>query len=437
MAKHDTIKTGQVNNLHFSHGAHAAHGIASAPIAGRGPRHPRRRGGAGTAVVLLAAVVIVALVGCWWFMWRDIDVTVNDSTRSVRVGTSLSDYLKDNKNFGAKPGRLLSIGGNVISETGGSACTVNYDGELLKSDQLPERRLHDGDVLTVKNGADVTEGHKEERQTVAPAVQMKTGGAIQYVSQWGKAGKKTVWIGRKSGETIDKKVDVQPTDMVIESVNPNPKDGQYMALTFDDGPSEYTPQILDILKEKGVHATFYNLGNSTNKHPDYTKRLVEEGNELASHTMRHQNLPTLDRASLRSEITHAFEVVDKASGMTTQMIRAPYGAFTATEWGRSGDLISCNVLWNIDTLDWKRPGADAIKNNVLGHAKNGRIALMHDGGGDRSQDVAALPGIIDGLTQAGYKLVTVQELMKLDGRFPEDVVKGTVKMPKDAALPEN
>ena len=272
---------------------------------------------------------------------------------------------------------------------------------------------------------------------MAPAVQMKTGGAIQYVSQWGKAGKKTVWIGRKSGETIDKKVDVQPTDMVIESVNPDPKDGQYMALTFDDGPSEYTPQILDILKEKGVHATFYNLGNSTNKHPDYTKRLVEEGNELASHTMQHQNLPTLDRASLRSEITHAFEVVDKASGITTQMIRAPYGAFTATEWGRSGDLISCNVLWNIDTLDWKRPGADAIKNNVLSHAKNGRIALMHDGGGDRSQDVAALPGIIDGLTQAGYKLVTVQELMKLDGRFPEDVVKGTVKMPKDAALPEN
>ena len=440
MAKRDTVKTGQVDNLHFSyssHGAHAIHGIVPAHGAERGPKRSRRGGGIGVAFVMAAAVAIVVVAGCWWFMWRDIDVTVNDGAQSVRVGTSLSDFLKDNKNFGAKPGRLLSIGGNVISETGGEACAVNYDGELLKGDQLPERKLHDGDVITVKNGSDVTEGHTEKRQTVAPAVQMKTGGAIQYVSQWGKTGKKTVWVGKRSGETVDKKVDVEPMDMIVESVNPSPKDGQCMALTFDDGPSEYTPKILDILKEKGVHATFYNLGNSAIKYPDYTKRLVEEGNELASHTMRHQNLPTLDRESLRSEITKAFDVVNKASGKTVQMIRAPYGAFTATEWGRCGDLISCNVLWNIDTLDWKRPGADAIKNNVLSHAKNGRIVLMHDGGGDRSQDVDALPGIIDGLTQAGYKLVTVQELMKLDGRFPEDVVKGTVAMPKDAALPAN
>ena len=440
MAKHDTVKTGQVDNLHFSHsshGAHAIHGIVPAHGAERGPKRSRRGGGIGVAFVMAAAVAIVVVAGCWWFMWRDIDVTVNDGAQSVRVGTSLSDFLKDNKNFGAKPGRLLSVGGNVISETGGEACAVNYDGDLLKGDQLPERKLHDGDVITVKNGSDVTEGHTEKRQTVAPAVQMKTGGAIQYVSQWGKTGKKTVWVGKRSGETVDKKVDVEPMDMIVESVNPSPKDGQYMALTFDDGPSEYTPKILAILKEKGVHATFYNLGNSANKYPDYTKRLVEEGNELASHTMRHQNLPTLDRESLRSEITKAFDVVNKASGKTVQMIRAPYGAFTATEWGRCGDLISCNVLWNIDTLDWKRPGADAIKNNVLSHAKNGRIVLMHDGGGDRSQDVDALPGIIDGLTQAGYKLVTVQELMKLDGRFPEDVVKGTVAMPKDAALPAN
>ena len=434
MEKHGTIKTGQAKNLHFSKGSHAARGVVPAR-GGHVSKRPRRRGGVGVAAVVLVAVLIVALVGCWWFMWRDVNVTVNGAAQSVRVGMSLSDFLKDNKNFGAKPGRLLSIGGNVISEVGGDVCMVNYDGELLKSDQLPERKLRDGDVLTVKNGDDVTEGHKEEHQAVAPSVQMKTGGAIQYVSQWGRAGSKTVWVGKKSGETIDKKVDVEPTDMIVESVNPSPSDGQYMALTFDDGPSEYTPKILD--KEKDVRATFYNLGNGASKYPDYTKRLVTEGNELASHTMQHQNLPTLDRESLRSEITHAFEVINKAAGTTTQMIRAPYGAFTATEWGRAGDLISCNVLWNIDTLDWKRPGADAIKNNVLSHAKNGCIVLMHDGGGDRSQDIEALPGIIDELSKAGYKLVTVQELMKLDGRIPEDVVKGTVKMPEDAVLPEN
>lgn len=437
MSGQRNIKQNQASDLHFRPAPHAVRGVT--PLTGKTPggKRPRRGGSASTVLVLIVALAAIGLAGGWWFCWRSINVTVNGQAQEAHIGTSLEDFLKDNKNFGAKPGRLLSLGGNVISETGGDACSVNYDGELLKADQVPERQLHDGDVLTVGDGADVTEDHKEEQQDVAPSVQMQTGGAIQYVSQWGKAGKKTVWVGKKSGEVVDKKVDTEAQDMIVNSVNPAPADGNYMALTFDDGPSTYTPQILDILKEKGVHATFYNLGNGANTYPDYTKRLVEEGNELASHTMQHQNLPTLDRDSLRSEITKAFDVISKAAGSSTQMIRAPYGAFTATEWGRAGDLISCNVLWNIDTLDWKRPGADAIKENVLSHAKNGRIVLMHDGGGDRSQDVEALPGIIDGLTQAGYKLVTVQELMKLDGRFPEDVVKGAVKMPEGSALPAN
>ena len=164
--------------------------------------------------------------------------------------------------------------------------------------------------------------------------------------------------------------------------------------------------------------------------------MLDGGNELASHTNKHQNLPALDRDALRGEITSAFDLLKDATGEKLQMIRAPYGAFTATEWARSADLISCNVLWNIDTLDWKRPGADAIVNGVLSHAYNGAIALMHDGGGDREQDIEALPRIIDGLHQAGYELVTVGELMKLDGGFPQDVIDGTVKMPRDAALPE-
>ncbi len=131
----------------------------------------------------------------------------------------------------------------------------------------------------------------------------------------------------------------------------------------------------------------------------------------------------------------AADAIEQASGVRPQMIRAPYGAFTATEWARSADLISCNVLWNIDTLDWKLPGASSITNNVLTNAYNGAIALMHDGGGNRSQDVEALPAIIDGLRADGYELVTVSELMELDGRFPEDVVNGTVEMPEDAVLP--
>lgn len=388
-------------------------------------------------IVLCALVVlIVAGVGWVWFL-RPVHITVNDQAKQVRIGTSLDKYLADNNYFDAQPGKLLSVGGNVIDERGGDRCAVSVNGKEVKPSDMSDLKLEDGNAVTVGNGADTTEEHTEETVDVAPGIQMDKGGAIQFVSQWGKAGKKKVWHGKTSGETVDKEVVQEATDMKIASLTPKPSDGgKYIALTFDDGPSSYTQQILDILAQKGVRATFFNLGNQASGKPELTRAVLDGGHELASHTNRHQDLPTLDRDDLRSEITSAFDTLEGASGKRLQMIRAPYGAFTDVEWARSADLISCNVLWNIDTLDWKRPGAAAITDMVLSHAFNGSIVLMHDGGGNRSQDVEALPDIIDKLKAQGYTFLTVSELMAKDSRFPKDVVDGTVTMPKDAVLPE-
>lgn len=388
-------------------------------------------------IVLCALVVLIGAGVGWMCFLRPVHITVNDQAKQVRIGTSLDKYLADNNYFDAQPGKLLSVGGNVIDERGGDRCAVSLNGREVKLSDASSLKLEDGNTVTVGNGADATEEHSEETVTMAPGIQMEKGGAIQFVSQWGKAGKKKVWHGKTSGETVDKEVVQEATDMKIASLTPKPSDGgKYIALTFDDGPSPYTQQILDILAQKGVHATFYNLGNQAGKSPSLTKAVLDGGHELASHTNQHQNLPTLGKDDLRSEITSAFDVLEKASGKRQQMIRAPYGAFTDTEWARSADLISCNVLWNIDTLDWKRPGAAAITDMVLSHAFNGSIVLMHDGGGDRSQDIEALPHIIDKLKAQGYTFLTVSELMAKDSRFPKDVVKGTVSIPKDAVLPE-
>ena len=367
------------------------------------------------------------------FFWRSVEFSVNGEERTIQINTSVQQLLEDNDYFGVKAGRLLSVGGNVISEDGGDRCAVTFDGEQLEAEDLVEARVVDDSQITVADGADAVEPYKEETVDALPGIQMDGSGAIQFVSQWGKAGKKVVWTGEQSGETVDKEVIEEPVDMVVSALNPKPKgDKKYIALTFDDGPSGYTDDILAILKEKNAKATFFNLGGNAGAR---SKTVVENGNQLASHTNQHMNLPTCDRDTLRSEITTAADAIEQASGVRPQMIRAPYGAFTATEWARSADLISCNVLWNIDTLDWKLPGASSITNNVLTNAYNGAIALMHDGGGNRSQDVEALPAIIDGLRADGYELVTVSELMELDGRFPEDVVNGTVEMPEDAVLP--
>ena len=240
--------------------------------------------------------------------------------------------------------------------------------------------------------------------------------------------------GEVSGEVAEE-VTEEPVNMVVSSINLSPDGGPYIALTFDDGPSGYTPEVLEILKEKGIHATFYNLGSQAKNYPDTCKAILDGGHELASHTMTHQNLPEADRETLRSEITKAADAIEAASGSRPQMIRAPYGAFGDTEWARAGDLISCNVLWNIDTEDWRLPGSDAIRAATVNNAFNGAIVLMHDGGGNREQTVAALPAIIDDLKAQGYEFVTVGELIRLDGRVPEDVPAGTVSMPKDAGLP--
>ncbi len=388
-------------------------------------------------IPIAAAVVVVgvlALAVGYQFFWRSVDVTVNGRTYATPISATIQQLLDDNEYFQVKAGRLMSVGGNVIDEDGGERCTVTSDGAPVSADDLSTMKAIDAVDLTVANGADVTEEYTEETVAQAPGIQMDGSGAIQFVSQWGRAGKKLVWTGAQSGETVDHEVLEPAVDMVVSAYNARPQGSKkYIALTFDDGPSSYTKDILAILQRYGAKATFFNLGTQVDED---SKAVLDAGCELASHTNQHMNLPDCDRDTLRSEITSAFDAIEGAAEFRPQMMRAPYGAFTSAEWARAGDLISCNVLWNIDTLDWKLPGASAITDEVLSNAYNGAIVLMHDGGGNRAQDVEALPGIIEGLQAAGYELVTVSELMKTDGRFPEDVINGTVKMPEDADLPE-
>ena len=402
----------------------------------RMPRlHPRRAHAAVAVFTLFTVLVVVAAVAGWYFLLRDVTVTVNGEAVAARVNTPLTALLSDNGYFGVRPGRLLSVAGNVLDERGGTDCTVTYNGAPLAESSFAGTLVAEGDELTVADGVDVEEPSHEEEATLLPGIQKEEGGAIQFVTQWGRAGKKTVRLGERSGETVDVAVIESATDMVVSSINPAPAGGSYIALTFDDGPSIYTPDILAILKEKKAPATFFNLGTSVAKDPAGAQAIVDAGCELASHTNAHQNLPTLDRDSLRAEITSAADTLEQATGVRPAFIRAPYGAFTEVEWARAGDVVAANVLWNIDTRDWERPGPEAITRAVLDNAYNGAIVLMHDGGGNREQDIEALPGIIDGLRERGYTLVTVGELMKLDGRVPQEVLDGAVAMPADAAMP--
>ncbi|WP_240542128.1 polysaccharide deacetylase family protein [Bifidobacterium sp. CP2] len=367
--------------------------------------------------LLVAALVAGSGAGGWWMWenrWRPIDVTVNGTTVRANVHTTLAQLIARNDSFGKKPGRLLAVDGSVLDKTGGRAVAAAIGGQAIAPRDRDAVIVPEHADITVASGKDVTEAHTVKKTTVPFGTNINIkGGAIQVRTQAGKDGERETWTGKRSGKTADKGVTVKPVDMVVTSYNPRPEGKKVIALTFDDGPSQYSAPMLDILKDKGVKATFFDLGQQSSEFADAEKRMVAEGHQVASHSFDHPNMPKLSRDALRDNITKGFTAMKQTSGVDTTVFRSPYGAFGDQQWKDAGDLIGMNVLWTIDTEDWKRPGADAIHDAVLNNAYDGAIVLMHDGGGDRTQDIEALPRIIDDLKGQGYEFVTIQQLIDM------------------------
>ncbi|MEA2298144.1 MAG: peptidoglycan-N-acetylglucosamine deacetylase [Solirubrobacteraceae bacterium] len=194
-----------------------------------------------------------------------------------------------------------------------------------------------------------------------------------------------------------------------------------MALTFDDGPSGFTPQILRILEHRRVHATFFVIGEQVAAHPDLLRRALADGDMVGNHTWTHADMTQLPAAVERRQILLTSEAIRQATGWRTCLWRAPYGAVGGRIEGLARSLGLISVQWDTDPQDFTMPPVAAILRRVLhGNPADpdpgvhpGAIVLMHDGGGDRSHTVAALPRLIDGLRARGYRFVTVAELLRL------------------------
>lgn len=195
----------------------------------------------------------------------------------------------------------------------------------------------------------------------------------------------------------------------ISSVNVS---GKYVALTFDDGPHPtYTPKILDILKKYNAKATFFVLGSRVQSYPSIVARTVAEGSEVGVHTWNHPNLTKASYATVRKEMGDTIRAIQSASNYTPHTMRPPYGAvnanlvnFFAQEYKMS------TIMWSIDTNDWRKPGVQAVINEAVNKARPGSIILIHDIHGSSYQ---AVEGIVSGLINRGFKLVTVSQLMAM------------------------
>lgn len=179
-------------------------------------------------------------------------------------------------------------------------------------------------------------------------------------------------------------------------------------LTFDDGPSPaYTPQILAVLSRYGVPATFFELGQQVSSHPGLTRAVRARGHSVQNHTWSHPNLTKVSWQRFAAEVTNTDRAIYGQLGYTPRCLRPPYGATNRLTATRAAALGKQLKLWTIDTRDWQRPGAATIVGRALTRVRNGSIILMHDGGGNRSQTVAATATIVRTLKARGYTFGTL------------------------------
>ncbi len=195
-----------------------------------------------------------------------------------------------------------------------------------------------------------------------------------------------------------------------------------ITITFDDGPDpDWTPQILDILKERRIKAVFFIIGQEAELYPDLVRRIVAEGHEIGNHSFTHPNLAEEPASIIRLELNATQRLIESLTGVSTTLFRPPYNADShpskleeLVPIGVAQSLGYMTVLENIDPRDWQGIDKEKILARVKEDRPKGSIILLHDGGGDRKATVEALPAILDYLQERGDQVVSLSELLGLD-----------------------
>jgi len=260
-------------------------------------------------------------------------------------------------------------------------------------------------------------------------------GELIHIDAVPSDGRRAIAVDRR-GLIADERFAELPTPYQVRRGGDRPG---MLALTFDDGPDgTYTPPILDILEAKHVPATFFVIGENAITHPALLSRIIADGSELGNHSYTHPNMAKVSPFGIRIELATTQRLVEAYTGRAMRLFRAPY--FGDAEPTTADELVPAtiaqdsgylNVGLHVDPGDWQRPGVDAIVERTVAQVMSGnaetsrQIVLLHDGGGDRTETVAALPRIIDTLRARGFTFVPVSVLAGVSAESVMPQVKGT------------
>ncbi len=353
---------------------------------------------AGVALVL-AMVVLSAL-------YVRFPVTIDGRAESVPLGVTVATLQKQHY-LNVHNGRLLAAKSHrILRENGGTRYQITVSGRPA----IPTTRVWPWSTVTSRNGIDALESVVTTRVAVPIETTYEGKGPLVFMTQPGSVGLDQQVRGRVSGEVVSSQTLIKETPAVFLRAHPGGS-GKLIALTFDDGPwPKSTEAILSVLKQYNVKATFFMLGQQAKRYPLIVKDIAQQGSDLGTHSWDHRDLSKAPVSAISWEIRSAEDQVQKITGQLPRWFRPPYGAVSSAVYGQASDAKVNLVLWDVDPQDWRRPPPAVIADRVVNGSRPGDVVLMHDGGGDRKNTVAALPLVIQRLRALGYQFVTMDQL---------------------------
>ncbi len=281
----------------------------------------------------------------------------------------------------------------------------------------------DSNVWTVYNNRTDLNNIKDKLATVTTDLSIISDGAgeILKVETGQNPGRRDLTLDENTKFIIGQQILEYATPYEVkrwDAVNP-----KFVALTFDDGPDPlYTPKILKVLKDNQITGTFFIIGSQANLHPEIVKTMYDNGNEIGNHTFSHPNISSMTPEQVQFETNATQKLIESITGRSTKLFRPPFGEDSEPKTSQEmksliliGDMDYYTVSMNIDPHDWGMPSAEQITNRIINQVNSGKgnIILLHDGGGNRSQTLEALPTVIQNLKSAGYEFVNISTLMGL------------------------